>query len=230
MGARVAMTMGKTGLKTVAALCCAAILAGCGNDPNGSSLSLDTLKQVFSRAGEASSPPTQAVVAQALAGTQGPLELITREDNQAWSLMLRIEQNGAYDTFGSADRRTVTMKDGIVTATRGLGGDLMSSDVSQIAPLISGRRAGQGTRVMRFLDGEDKTVEIRFACTITPGKSFPVKAGALDTTARQVTETCRAQGRQITNTYLVDAHGRSVSAKQWVSAQNGYFLLQTLRR
>ncbi len=206
------------------------MLAACGNDPNRPIASIDTVKQVLATRKAQATPPTQAGVAQALAQTQGPVELVTNETSKAWAIMLQLEQNGGYETFGSADRRSVTMRNGIITATRGLGGDLMSSDISQVAPLISGRRAGQGTRVMRFLNGEDQTVEIRFACTVTPGKSVPVKAGMLDTSARAVTETCRAEGREITNTYLVDTRGRSVSARQWVGSTPGYLLLQTLRR
>jgi hypothetical protein len=175
-------------------------------------------------------PPTQADVARALNGTQGPLELVTRADNNGWSLMLRIEQNQGYETFGSSDRRSVTMRNGVLTATRGLGGDLMSSDLSGVMPLITARKQGRGARVMRFLDGEDQTVEIRFDCTVTPGQSIPVKAGQLDTTARQVTERCTAGDRTITNTYLVDNHGRSFSAKQWAGVTNGYLLFQTMRR
>jgi hypothetical protein len=217
-------------LKRIAAsLAVLMVVAGCGNDPAARALSPDTLKQIMAKPAPVT-PPTQADVARALNGTQGPLELVTRTDNNGWSLMLRIEQNQGYETFGSSDRRSVTMRNGVLTATRGLGGDLMSSDLSGVMPLITARKSGRGARIMRFLDGEDQTVEIRFDCMVTPGQSIPVKAGQLNTTARQVTERCTAGNRTITNTYLVDDYGRSVSAKQWAGATGGYLLFQTMRR
>lgn len=169
-------------------------------------------------------------MAQALAETSGPLELITREDNDGWSLMLRIEENNGYETFGSSDRRTVTMRNGILTASRGLGGDLMSSDISEVAPLIARRSAGQATRLMRFIGDEDQTAVIRFSCRISVGGAVPVKSGAVDSTARQVTETCTTSAREITNVYLVDGRGRSIGSKQWMGPSIGYILTQTLRR
>lgn len=214
-----------------AVLVCLLLTAACGNDPNAQNVSLDLFRQIReARNAEPPSPPTQAAVARALAETQGPMELVTREDNNGWSLMLRIEENRGYETFGSSDRRSVTMRGGILTASRGLGGDLMSSDISQIAPLVAARKPGKATRVMRFIGDEDQTAEIRFSCTLSVGESMPVKSGALDTTARQVTETCTTSAREITNVYLVDGRGRAVSSKQWMGPQIGYLLTQTLRR
>lgn len=231
MGARVALTLKTHTARMGAALACLLLAAGCGNDPNARNLSLDLFNQFReARNAQPPAPPTQADVAQALAGTQGPLELITREDNSGWSMMLRIEENRGYETFGSSDRRTVTLRNGVLTASRGLGGDLMSSDISQVAPLIAARKPGQGTRIMRFIGDDEQTAEIRFSCTVSVGGSVPVKTGAIDTSARQVTETCTTSAREITNVYLVDGAGRSIGSKQWAGPLNGYLLTQTLRR
>lgn len=158
------------------------------------------------------------------------MEMITREDTQTSALLLRIESSRGYETFGSADRRTITMNGGLLTATRGLGGDLMSTDLSQVGPLIKSRRAGQGTRTIYVLDGEDRTLAIPLACSVSPGGTVPVKAGALNTTARQVTETCTGDALKVTNIYLIDGKGRAVSSKQWAGPYIGYVLMQTLRQ
>jgi hypothetical protein len=230
MGARVAITFAKTRTRLSAAMTALAVLAGCGNDPTANAVDFDVLKSIFQRQGDAPAPPTGQQVSNALAGTEGPLELLTREDTKGWALMLRIERNGRFETFGSSDRRTVTMRNGIISGTRGLGGDLMSSDLTQVSALISGREPGRGTRVMRFLTGADKIRELRFDCTVNVGERMPVKAGAVDTSARRVTETCTSGDMKISNLYLVDRQGWSVSSKQWIGEMNGYMLTQSLRR
>lgn len=218
-------------LRLGSVMSCILVVAACGSGPNAQSIPLDVIQQIRqARNAPPPAPPTQAQVAQALAETSGPLELITREDNDGWSLMLRIEENNGYETFGSSDRRTVTMRNGILTASRGLGGDLMSSDISEVAPLIARRSAGQATRLMRFIGDEDQTAVIRFSCRISVGGAVPVKSGAVDSTARQVTETCTTSAREITNVYLVDGRGRSIGSKQWMGPSIGYILTQTLRR
>jgi len=213
------------------ALTCLALVAGCGNDPQNQNTGLDLIQELVANlSSEPPAPPSPQIISQALAETEGPLELFQREDNQRWGLMLKLEENRGYETFGTAFRQTATMRNGLLTATRGFGGDLMSVDISEVAPLISGRKPGQGTRIVRFLGDEDKTTELRFECSVTVGQSVAVTSGALDVMARQVTETCQGDGREITNNYLVDSNGRSVSAKQWVTPLNGYFLTQTLRQ
>lgn len=206
-------------------------LAACSNDPTQQNPALSLLRQYTDGLRQdAPAPPNPQLIAQAVAETQGPLELILIEKNQAWALMLLLEQNRGYDTFGSAFRQTATMRNGILTATRGFGNDLMSVDISQVEPLITGRTPGQGVRVMRHIGDEDKTTETRLSCTISVGGRVPVQSGAVNVTAQQVTETCQGEGQTITNTYLVDGKGRSVGSKQWVSPLNGYFLTQTLRQ
>lgn len=204
-------------------------LSACGNDRQERIVSLDTLRSMVKRPG-----PVPQVSAQDLqtnlANTKGPLELAVREDQKGWSFFLRIENNGGFDTYGNGERQTMTTRGGIITATRGLGGDVMSSDISGVAPLILGRRSGEGQRIMRFLDGEDRTREIVFACRVTRGQPAPVQLGEVDTTATTMTEVCQAEGLKITNTFLVDGSGRSLGSRQWLGEFTGYMLTQTLRR
>lgn len=218
-----------TAKRLLGALALALPLAACGNDPNQNLFGKGMTKRLTTKK-EAPKQVTQQDVNSALSGTSGPLEFITREDKSAWSFILQIETNGPYATFGNSARQTLTMRNGVVTSTRGLGGDLMSSDLTGVLPLIQGRRAGTATRIMRHLNGEDETVETAFSCTVTPGKMAPVKLGAVNTSARQVTERCTSDKVTFTNTYLVDSGGRSLGSRQWLSPEQGSLLFQTLRR
>ncbi|MCO0615097.1 YjbF family lipoprotein [Lutimaribacter sp. EGI FJ00015] len=217
-------------LRLGAVLTSITLAAACGNDPLTRNPGLELVREIANnRSNETQAPPSEELIAQALSETEGPLELVMREQNKAWVFMLKLEENRGHETFGSAFRQTATMRNGILTATRGFGGDLMSSDISGVMPFISGRKAGEGIRIMRIIGDEDKTRELRLSCKITPGKTMPVKSGAVNTTAQTVTENCQGEGYDITNTYVVDGNGRSLGAKQWVSPLNGYFLTQTLR-
>lgn len=215
----------------VAAIATGLVLTGCSNQPETNVNPLQILRSVINaRKAPAGQPPQPAVIANAVANTTGPLELGVRADDQTkWLMLIGIEQNGAYTTYGAANRTSITMRHGIVTATRGLGGDLMSVNISEVEPLILGRRNGQATREMHFLGGEDKTVTLTFSCTIKVGKSIPVKAGAVNTTAQVITETCSSKDLYFTNTYLVNAQGRSVGSRQWLGDAIETLDFQTLR-
>lgn len=227
MGARMALMTRLIRLGASAALIVG--LAACGSETGGKLNLGETIKLLRPQQKVETPGVTDADVASALA-TPGPVEYVARPDQKGWSFLLELDRNGDYVTYGNANRQTFTMKRGIVTATRGLSGDLMSSDVDQVLALISARKPGTAPRVMRFLDGENQTVSVTLTCTVTPGGSRQVASGTLKTRATQVSETCTAGSRRFTNTYLVDATGRSVGSQQWLGATTGPLVFQTLRR
>lgn len=226
MGAGMALTP-RRGL--LAALSALVLLASCGSQQTERVISIDLLRNILRRPAPVAQVSLGAIQ-NAVSKTSEPLELAVREDEKGWAFYVAIGSNAGFDTYGNDQRQTMTLRRGIVTATRGLGDDLMSSDISQTAALIAARRAGQGTRIMRFLDGEDQTREIVMTCSVTRGDAAPVALGEVNTTATAMTETCRSGSRTITNTFLVDASGRSLGSRQWLSEMNGYMLFQTLRR
>lgn len=215
-------------------ICLGLVLAGCGNtdDKQGA-----LVKQVFTgafkknpQAAGASPGAIQAQVAAALAATDLPLALAVVEKRNTTAMLTRIETNGAYGSWASPDRRVLIMRGGLVTGTRGLGGDIMSSDLSGVAGLIAARKAGSGQRVMRFLDGENHTVALVAECRVSRGVQQKLSAGEIK--ARLVTEmkeACDASGRRFDNRYLVDGMGRVIQSRQWIGPDVGYITIQALR-
>ena len=59
-----------------------------------------------------------------------PLILVDVEASDTYATLNQISQNGAYAIFFSGDQKTLTFTKGLLTATRGLGADLMSSDLA----------------------------------------------------------------------------------------------------
>ena len=207
-------------------------LATCGNEEGMAGLEEagQLLRNVGGGAATGGGRVPSERIATALEDGDGALLLVLVEDRNSEALLPEIERNAGYVTFATADRQTLTLRRGIVTATRGLGGDLMSADIAALDALLSARRAGNARRVMRYLDGNEQTVALVFDCAVTRGELRRVEAGRIDRTALEMTETCRdAGGREIENTFLVTAAGEVIASRQWLGELNGYATLTRLR-
>lgn len=220
-------------VRGIAVLAALAALVGCGNRTDQSVFLKTARSGGLKKAGQGSAPTKEqlaSAVQGALAGTDLPVALVVVEGRNATAILTRIEKNGPYHTWGTPDRRTVTTRMGVVTATRGLGNDLMSSSVSESIAMISGRRNGSATRIMRYLDGGNATVELVATCQYSKGGSQRYSAGALKNVATtKMTESCTAGERSFTNTYLVDGRGVPVQSRQWLNPGSGHLLIQRMR-
>lgn len=218
--------------RAIAPLALAATLAGCGNDASVQQTTavLRNVGGLITGRGGASAPaaPTAEQVSQTLSSTSEPVALINFEETDLTALVIRIERNGNYDTYASSDRRTVTFKDGLITASRGLGGDLMSSTLDGSLALVSARRSGSAVRQMRFLDGEDQIFAYDFTCTVTDNGSQPLPGSGKP--ARQMTEACGGDLRSFENTYYLNSAGDVTASRQWMGPILGYVNVAQARK
>ena len=175
----------------------------------------------------------QAAVNQALDVLDGPLALATFEKTKNNVVLRQIETNGPYRTWTSwsqvQERRSITTRNGMVTATRGLRNDLMSSNIDQTLALVSARKSGNALRVQRYLDGENQIVELHANCTITRGGSARVQVGAINRMTVEMTESCQNGSQNFRNIYRVDGQGRVVQSVQWLNDFYGVTVVQALR-
>jgi len=169
-------------------------------------------------------PPASPTTESVLATTTGPLMRVVVENRGVSTFLFPIETNGAYVTWGASDRRSLTLKRGMLTGSRGLGEDLMSSGADASLALITARRSGSAQRIQRYLTPDNRSYEIVAACNIAPDGTQGVGAGVI-----RMTEVCQAPEHRFTNTYLVDGAGRILDARQWVSPQNDYLRLTLVR-
>lgn len=202
------------------------LLAGCGNAPGRVDLK-EIMRTTLS--GKKSAPP-EVDIAATLQATPDPVSLVVLQKTNSVSPIVEVERNGAYRTYVTPSRQTMTLRQGVVTATRGLSNDLMSSDVDDTLRLISARRPGQTRRVMRYLDGEEQIVALNFECQMSVGGSQKVAAGEVSAMARVMSENCKGEGLSFTNTYLVDGSGEVLSSVQWLNPTYGPAAIQVLRR
>ena len=105
----------------IAGLCLA--LAACANGEfrNPFAQFLPTLEL------EKDAPATNVAQAIQLAldNIPGPIKTATLEDTKSTSVLAEFGNNRGYQTFVTPTRQTITLNRGVISATRGLGFDLM---------------------------------------------------------------------------------------------------------
>ncbi|MFU8883648.1 MAG: YjbF family lipoprotein [Rhodobacterales bacterium] len=215
----------------------ALMLAGCGNDQDSTNF-VDIARTAISQslekataAGTDKGAQPQAIAdpAAVLAQVNGPVIFALARDGAEPFYLIGVRDNGPYRTYATGTRQTMTLRQGIVTATRGAGDDLMSSDIKETLALLQSGSGGQARRLMQFLDGEDRTIDLVLDCTITAGLSAPGNAILAALPGRKMTEDCASGTISFRNSYHLDASGRVTASVQWLSSTTGSVVFQELR-
>lgn len=132
-----------------------------------------------------------------------------------------IQENGPEVTVALRSGPTAAFDNGVLTATRGFGDDLMTVD----APGLLGRlRAGGGqlTRTMEMLGPQDQIVTETFACTVTAAGTETVDLAVRRAELRRLDENCRGEALIFDNIYWLDGGGAIVASRQYVSPTVAY--------
>lgn len=222
-------------ISTCAALVTMMALAGCSSTGEADkSVAISRFLVGMVKKDPAAPTPQQvaAVASEALARTAGPLAIVIFKSRKAATVIRQIESNGDYrtwSTWGVKERRTVTTKHGVITATRGLGFDLMSSDIDALLALVQRRQEGTVSYVMRFLDGNHTIKEETATCEIKRGDEQFVEIGEIRQPALQMFASCVSPERQFVNLYIVNGAGRVLQTRQWTGPSLGFASLQYLR-
>ncbi len=205
-------------------------LAACSNDPEFLSPIDTTYGALFGgKADPAQIGPDQIV--RTLGSTDLPVILFAMPDRESQALLLRIERNGAHDTYGNPSRQSVVLRNGMVTGTRGLSGDLMSTDESALLDLVRARRSGTATYIQRWLTPEDVTRVATYRCGVEPDKPVDVALGLVSASATEVIAACESpDAPPFVDYYVVDTGGEILAARQWLGPNIGYASIHRLRR
>ena len=210
-------------------------LAGCSSNEGELSAksAFSVLKTAFKRSELALDEAKLTRVGQrALSRTDEPLAAVQFPSVKAQSVVRVIETNGEYSTWsswGTAERRTLTTKRGIITATRAIPPDLMSADVDEVLELVTRREEGSAYYAQRYLDGDHKVIEAKTFCEVTRGYEKFVEFGEIRAPALQMFANCIAADRQFVDLYMVDNSGHILQSRQWVGPTIGFAIFQRLR-
>ena len=137
---------------------------------------------------------------------------------------------GVGQTWLGVDGSTVTLDNGLLKATRGMGDDLMGSEIS-LAINWSDLEDVPYERQMAYLRLDNKTFIDEYTCTLTDMNSRDtINLFDADFSVKHVQETCRGAAGSFVNDYYIDTEGLVRNSRQYQGEKIGYMTIARLDR
>jgi hypothetical protein len=218
-------------LRIVAAVVVSALLAGCGNDVVSTDYKRP-FQAVLARLGTGPAVPTLATLnqsgtlalRQALEEDGQPIYLVAYDSLKYKNLMAPYGQNGGVQTWASQEYESISLRGGMLVATRGFGGDLMSSNGPTIAQIAAAR--GTTQRQNYYLDGADQPRRFDYTCVLAAAGSESIVILAKTHATRKVTETCTGNSTGFVNEYWFDSGTNLRQSRQLIAPETTTLLMQ----
>ena len=212
----------------VAALLAITLLSACGNDksepsPIGAAvggLAKSTLARVTGKGRAQAAPASTAPLTRAEIEKYGiPLLRVVIKARAADVLVTIRDTSGEVVTWTTTDGTTFTLKDGVLIQTRGLGPDLMSSAVPDVAELA--QAGGTTTRAYFFLGDEDRGQRRDYTCSVAAIGPETITIYGKSHKTVHVREDCQRSEGRIANDFWIE--GSTIrKSRQWTSPGIGY--------
>lgn len=210
----------------------ASLLWGCTTGSETASLEVEigsTVRDELRRRFSKTPPPQPPVLTRELLDSiQEPhLEVAIEEVDLHDYLTLQVRREddlpGVIEVWRTVDNITFSFRDGMLIATRGLRGTLLSAEVPANGDGVMGPAEG-GARVYEVRAGDSDAWTIRLACEVEDLGLKPLEIVGLTYSTRHLRETCVGRkGGKITNEYWVDSQtGRLWQSRQWAGPDTGY--------
>lgn len=217
----------------------AVLLGGCGSDPNSAGTVIKAAVSDLTGGGDAdraAGPPTGSaprLTRAQVEATGSPMIRIRLENENAVSLMTAQARNGAYITYLSKFVQSLTLRGALVTASRGMGYDLLSVEARTSDPLVTPQPLedwpSQVERIYRFPGTGPRGVAVRVTCRYRPEEQMSIDIVEVTYTGRQVEEICDGDGVSFVNDLFVeDETGFVWRSFQWLGPQQGRVDLEIL--
>ena len=209
------------------------ILCGCEQNVTGGASTASIARELSGALLEAMSTPevvdTRTIVTRQIIESAGiPLLFIEKESGQNGTLSLFPGSNMS-ETWLSADGATVSLIDGELAATRGLGNDLMGSIVPAAATFEQ-RLENSYSKTMRFLTADDQNNDLGLECTMRQSqKSEQIVIFEKTHEVLKYVETCTNEDYILENLFWKDAEGLTMMSKQFHSPSLGQLLIMRLK-
>lgn len=214
------------------------ILAGCSGNNGGSANAptlylqiLDAGKQTIAAktAPKVERPPLTRAALNTLEGSY--LEVTLERANLLAYLHVNLERRddspGKITVWRTDDNITLAMRNGMLIATRGLGGDILSA--SALASGDAPGPASSGERVLYIRGLDNKEIRLPLACERVDLGPDPVVIVERKHPARHLQERCDGGGGTVVNDYWVDSGAGLVwQSRQWAGPDIGYLRTRRL--
>ncbi|KIC22148.1 hypothetical protein RA20_01965 [Leisingera sp. ANG-Vp] len=215
----------------------ALLLAGCTRGPEKTPAELEVLKAVTQQISRRRSPPPEPVkLTRALLDeqTQAYIEVvIENRDAKAYltrALERRDSSPGVIEVWRTQDNVSVSLRAGMVIATRGLGNGLLSAQVPA-AEGVAGPAHGGARRYTVRADGNGQAA-LAMACSLTDLGPEAVEIVEEVHATRHLQERCESSSGVVVNDYWVDSRPGSTriwQSRQWAGPETGYLRIRQLR-
>jgi len=159
-----------------------------------------------------------------------PLIRVRLERSGAIATLVQTATNGAHVTWTTADGVALITRDGVLSGTRGLGLDLMSSDTAETRAALAMHHSGHARRTMHWLNGADRMLAARYQCTIARVGAARLTLVGRATATRHLHEICTGSQNHFRNDYWIGRGGVIWQSRQWVSPTVGHLTIQRLIR
>lgn len=210
-------------------------LAGCGTpdatDKNVLIRDIVSERIARGRDGKTKIPPPQITRAM-LAGITDPFLAAELENGGFKATLFVTSRRGPVLVWKTLDDVTLSTRNDVLIATRGLPHDLISSDPAPIMTALTGAPA-DARRVLRFLTGDNKIAPQPYNCDITDRGPARIIVLERSHTTRHLVESCTpAQpglGSDFVNEYWT-GQGTIWRQRVWLGPELGHIRLDRLIR
>lgn len=208
-------------------------LAACSGGADAPSLQLQVIEAARSSIAARTAPKTERPpLTRAVLNTlDGKFLEITRErdDLTAFlypSLTRRDHEPGTITVWRTETNETITVRGGVLIATRALGGDLLSTEL-RLAP--GGLGPASGARVMHVFTGANQQATLTLACEVSDQGAETIEIIGARHATRHLREHCAGAGGTVVNDYWVEAgNGLIRQSRQWAGPHIGYLRLRQI--
>jgi hypothetical protein len=225
MGTGVAVTLSA---RLAAGIVVLAVLAGCGSEkregrPLIATVGVMAVSSVAEMRARRSGAPATAAAAPTRADIEKagvPVLRVTIANRGLDSFLTVLDSREEVVTWKTRDGTTFSLRDGVLIQTRGLGPDLMSSNVPTLEQLL--KNGGTHQRQYFFLGPNDQPTRRTYECTVTIVGTEEIVIFERTHKVTHAKEDCaRSQGSKLSNDFWIE--GQTVrKSRQWASALTGF--------
>lgn len=224
MGARVALRISARLVSSALAL---TVVAACGSEKPAASplvqavsvIAKTTLGRKAAKDGGGAAPAAQPMTLADLEKLGAPVLYVTIAARGFETLLTPSDVKGNVVTWATSDGTTISLRDGIVIQTRGLGPDLMSAQVPTVSQLLT--PGGTHQRQYFFLGADDQGTRRSYDCTVEIKGKETIDILGRNHAATHVIETCARPQGSMSNEFWIE--GTTIrQSHQLVSGGAGY--------
>ena len=204
------------------------VLTSCG--PLGrNNNAIGAVRGITGSNAQSESPTTDTFAGWALAGLEEQSSdrlLLNVFESGAATAMVQISTNGSRVTWVSTEGASITIEEGVISATRGFGADLMGLQTPTVGAAL--QEPSNYIRTHDLLNGLGQIERIDYQCVSSFSKEETLEISDKSYETSAYSEACQGENYSFENTYWLTSDGTFVQSVQWISPELGHIGYQKL--